>query len=179
MLFQKTNERALYDLLEITLRRFGVNSEYNFKEIISFAGEYGADYIDVIVVGSNPSTASFDNSAFAKGTKSRATIDSWFQDGNNYRIKYTNVVDYKKVNNKALSKSEIIRNLPKIKQRFIAQAKGCKIIALGNTAQEALDLAEVEHYKMWHPSGLCRKWNDKEAGKAKIQDMLEWIKKKN
>jgi hypothetical protein len=179
MLYQKTNELALWDLFGVTLSKFGIHSHLSFNEQLDFAEKYGADYIDVIVVGSNPSTASFDNSAFAKGTKSRTTIDSWFEDGNNYRIQYTNVVDYKKVNNKALSKSEIIRNLPKIKQRFAARAKGFKIVALGNTAQEALDLAGVEHYKMWHPSGLCRKWNDKEAGEAKIKEMLEWIQKKN
>lgn len=147
--------------------------------MLRVADKLGADFIGVVVVGSNPSTASYDNSAFAKGTKSRATIDSWFNDGGDYFIKYRNIVNYKKIDNKPLTKAEIKNNLPEIKQHFQFECANYKIVALGKTAQEALDMAGIKHFKMWHPSGLCRKWNDKEAGEAKIQEMLEWIKKKN
>lgn len=146
---------------------------------MSLAHKYGADYIPVLIVGSNPSNASHDNSAFAVGTKSRATIDSWFDNDNDYLMKYVNIVDYKTAGNKPLTRAEIKNNLPDIKNNFQYWVANYNIIAVGKTAQDALDMAEIEHFKMWHPSGLCRKWNDKEASKAKIQEMLEWIKKKN
>ena len=62
------------------------------------------------------------------------------------------------------------------KKRFENISKLRKIITVGKTAHEALELAGVDHFEMPHPSGLCRFWNDKEAAAAKIQEMLEWLK---
>ena len=102
-----------------TLNKFGIvnlNID-NIVELIDFATKHGA--VDVCIVGSNPSQASVDNTPFHKGTKSRKTIDSWFEkDDGTYYLTFENIVDYKTVDNKPLKKSEIKENLPKIKDRF-------------------------------------------------------------
>lgn len=176
MIYQSSSINALLKYNQ-TLNKFGVvNLDMDdMIELIDFATKYGA--IDVCIAGSNPSQASVDNTPFHKGTKSRRTIDSWLEhDDGAYCLTFENIVDYKTKDNKPLKKSEIVANLPRIKDRFSTLSMDYKIVAVGKTAQEALELAGVEHFKMWHPSGLNHLWNDKEAGEAKIKEMLMWLK---
>lgn len=113
----------------------------------------------LIIVGSNPSSASPDCSPFHPTTKSRQFIDKLFN-GSDYELTYVNLVDYKTDGNKPLSNKVIKSQLVNIKQKFHG-IQDSKIIALGKTASYGLDLAGIEHFALPHPSGLCRFWNDR------------------
>jgi len=180
MEFQKRSQIVFADLFVGTMKRLGVvdkNRPTTVNEVNDYGTKYSKDYISIMFVGSNPSTASPDNSPFHKGTKSRQTIDGWFKGADfNYHCAFANIINYKKQDNKKLTKSEINKNLPKISKRFKNLGRNKLLIAVGNDAQMTLQAAGVEHFKMPHPSGLNRFWNDKEAGEAKIQEMLEWLK---
>lgn len=179
MEFQKSDVDALCDLHLVTLDRLKISnrSGLSLNEVDTFSYKYGLRYIRICIVGSNPSTASPDNTPFHKGTKSRKTIDSWFENADfNYMLQFKNIVNYKKVDNKPITKSEINNNLTSIKSRFTVLSDVGLIIAVGKDAQLALDKADIYHFKMPHPSGLNRFWNDKTAAETKIKNMLEWIK---
>ncbi len=128
---------------------------------------------EIILVGSNPSEASPDNSAFHPCTKSRKFIDRIFA-GSCYSVSYMNLIDHKTDNNKPISKSEIKQNLDQIKDKFELKTSA-KIVALGKTASDGLRLAGIEHFALPHPSGLCRFWNDPAAAEVKIREMFIWI----
>ena len=126
---------------------------------------------EVLLVGSNPSERSLDNSAFHVETKSRQTIDTWFS-GKSVNLKFENVSSSVTNRNRSLNVSEIRACLPNLKQRL----EGYNIIvAVGKTAVKALQMLEIEHFEMWHPSGLCRKWNDKQASAEKITALHRYI----
>ena len=127
----------------------------------------------LIIVGSNPSSASPDCSPFHPTTKSRQFIDKLFN-GSSYELTYINLVDYKTEGNKPLSNKVIKLELVNIKQKFHG-IRDSKIITLGKTASYGLDLAGIGHFALPHPSGLCRFWNDRVASEAKIQEMFRWI----
>jgi len=127
----------------------------------------------LIIVGSNPSSASPDSTPFHPATKSRKFIDKLFKDSD-YQLIYINLVDYKTEGNKPLSNKVIKLELNNIKQKF-HEIRDFKIIAFGKTASYGLNLARIEHFALPHPSGLCRFWNDKSASEAKIMEMFEWI----
>lgn len=55
--------------------------------------------------------------------------------------------------------------------------KYLKVIALGNNASKALTKAGVEHFKMYHPSGLNRKLNNKKDVQKKLKECYEYIRK--
>ena len=129
--------------------------------------------IEIVLVGSNPSQTSPDNSAFHPSTKSRKFIDRIFA-GSGYNMTYMNLIDHKTDNNKPISKSEIKQNLDQIKNKFEPKAS-TKIVALGKTASDGLSLAGVGHFALPHPSGLCRFWNDPVAAEVKIREMFIWI----
>lgn len=126
----------------------------------------------ILIVGSNPSQSSPDNSAFNKSTKSYKTIMSWFSDLNNIELNFANLVDEKTDNNKQLSKSKIRQNIDSIIQKTNGYNT---IIACGKVASMGLHMAEVDHFEMPHPSGLNRFWNSKEQSDLKIKEMLKYI----
>lgn len=185
MLYPKTNQQAYVNFWQ-TLNKLEINKpEIDFKKHLIyisdsevFVREYGTEFDGkVVIVGSNPSRASWSLQAFEKGTKSRSTIDRWFEGEGKYHVVFMNVANFKKDDNKSLTKAEIQQNLPSISLHFKHMIRhGFKIVAVGKTAQTALDIADIPHFKMWHPSGLCRLWNDKKAGEAKIKEMFEWLK---
>lgn len=132
----------------------------------------------VLLVGSNPSSKSPDNSPFHEDTKSRQFVDKWFE-GEGWTVAYENLVDYKTKNNKPLTVLQIKADLPWIVENMGEYNKmGYKIVACGKVAAKGLRLANVEYFEMPHPSGLCRFWNNKEAGEAKVKEMKEWVLKK-
>jgi hypothetical protein len=131
----------------------------------------------VVLVGSNPSSKSPDTSAFHIDTKSRKSVDKWFDDS--WCMTYENLVDFKTAKNKQLSNSQIRENLDHIFANMATYREyGYKIVACGKIASRGLEMAGVEHFEMPHPSGLCRFWNDKEAGEAKINAMKRWVQRR-
>jgi hypothetical protein len=131
----------------------------------------------VVLVGSNPSGKSPDCSAFHPATKSRQFVDKWFED-KDYHLVYMNLVDYKTEGNKPLKLSELDKDEIHSKFKKYTTYKDSHIISCGQTASKGLARAKIPHFAMPHPSGLCRFWNDKEAGEAKVKEMLEWLERK-
>lgn len=131
----------------------------------------------VIIVGSNPGKESPANVAFHPDTKSAKTVSSWFNDEMIY-VYFMNIFNVK----------GDIKTLPKLSAGGITKFKdsfkfhkacGYKIIGCGEYVSKQLNMMQIPHFKMPHPSGCCRFWNDKEAGKAKIEEMLKWVKDGN
>lgn len=110
----------------------------------------------VILVGSNPSTSSPDCSAFHPDTKSRKALDGWLE-GIDAEFKYVNISDSKLASNRPLNNVEIQNHLESLKVKI---ADGEKVIAVGNTADKALNVLKRDHVKVPHPSGRNRILND-------------------
>lgn len=128
----------------------------------------------VLFVGSNPSLASPDNSAFHPNSKTRLTLDSWLKTVNCERY-YVNVADYKTPNNRALTSKEIRLLLPSLETK-ISLHKDCKIVAVGSTAAKALKLIGADFLAIPHPSGRTRQYNDKAFKTATINALILFIK---
>ena len=83
-----------------------------------------------------------------------------------------NVVDYTTPGNRPLKISEIKAAVPELLEKI----KGYeKIIALGNTASKALDIAGVKHFKMPHPSGRNFFWNCPRRTEQKVLQLTEFV----
>lgn len=147
---------------------------YRVSPVSRFCNKYSRTY--VVIVGSNPSNKSPDDSAFHPSTKSRQTVDKWFEGIDEYDISYINLVDKKTDSNKPLKVTDINENEVKKKLVNITAYKSHKIIACGNMASAGLKKAGIQHFKMPHPSGLNHFWNDKEKAKEKIEEMLSWLR---
>ncbi len=155
-----------------TLDRLSVKNKltYSAQELVTYANKHCTT---VTIVGSNPSGKSPDNSAFHPETKSRQFVDEWFEEGG-YDIEYINLIDHKTENNKQLKKSDIEVELTNIRRKLTNKRN---FIACGKIAAMGLNMAGANYFEMPHPSGLCRFWNDKEAGEAKVTEMKEWLNK--
>lgn len=127
----------------------------------------------VLVVGLNPSDDSPNNEPFHENTKSGKTVREWFKDTDCY-VEFENLYDYQHKHGGKPPKSTLI--VPH-KVKYYSTTN-CKIIACGSVVQEVLRKGGIEHFAIPHPSGLCRFWNDKQAGDAKIKEMLQWIAQK-
>jgi uracil-DNA glycosylase family 4 len=128
----------------------------------------------VLFVGSNPGSASPDNSAFHPSSKTRTTLDSWLKDLNCERH-YINVADYKTPNNRALTSKEIKSLLPSLETK-ISVYENHKIVAVGSAAASALRLIGAEFLAIPHPSGRTRQYNDKAFKAATINALILFIK---
>lgn len=157
----------------LTLIKLNIHS---FVDELTDISEYCERYSKkgVVLVGSNPSNKSPDCSAFHPDTKSRKFVDQWFDES--WSVAYENLVDFKTENNKQLSKTQIKENLWDIQSKMDRYTvAGYRIVACGKIAAMGLNMAEVKHFEMPHPSGLCRFWNDKEAGDTKVKEMKKWV----
>lgn len=125
----------------------------------------------IILIGSNPSTKSVNNSPFHPSTKSGQLIRKWFLDLD-VNLNFTNVSNEPTEGNRALRVAEIRAALPHLKQQLKCYNI---VIAVGDTAAKALKMLEIDYFHMWHPSGLCRKWNDKGAAEQKIAELHDYI----
>jgi hypothetical protein len=124
----------------------------------------------IVVLGSNPSQKSPDDSAFSIHTRSGKIIRRWFSEIEG--ICFLNVSNIPTPNNKPLSTAEIKYNLPRLRELL---QDVDKIIAIGNTATYACELLGVPFFKMNHPSGRCRKNNDPALIKARVEEMRNWV----
>lgn len=128
----------------------------------------------VLLIGSNPSEKSPDSSPFHTSTRSRMTIERWFENMN-IEICFDNVCQRTRSENRPLRVSEIKAALPALNQRIQGYGENCKIVALGRTAERALKMLGVEFITMPHPSGRNRFWNNKEQAARKIKQLHEYI----
>ena len=130
----------------------------------------------VIFVGSNPSNASPDLSAFHESTKSSRILRDWIKEANVSEAVSVNVSDETTLNNRALTKSEIeslsydLEN--KIRNHM---TKDTKVVALGKTAAKALSFTGLKFFELPHPSGLNRLLNNQDFVKRKIQELKDFI----
>ena len=127
----------------------------------------------VLFVGSNPSHKSADpGAAFHVSTKSGATLAVWCRNLNN-EIIFTNVFHSPTKSNRPLSDGEVQEGLQQLRET-IQSNSGCKVVALGKTASDALNRLGERHLAMPHPSGLNRQLNDREFVERKIKELEEF-----
>jgi uracil-DNA glycosylase len=127
----------------------------------------------VVIVGSNPSEKSPDNSPFHPSTRSRMTVDAWFS-GLDIDIRFENVCDRTCPRNRPMRVSEIKDNLESLMGR-ISSHGDCKIVALGRTAEKALSMLSMDHISIPHPSGANRFWNNKSAATEVITKLRTYV----
>lgn len=129
----------------------------------------------VLIVGSNPSVKSPNNSAFHPSTRSRMILDEWFKDID-AELHFINVCDRTRPGNRQMRVSEIRECLPSLKSKIkMTKLIHCRVVAVGRTASKALNLLGVEYLEMPHPSGMNRKLNDKEYVASKICELKRFI----
>jgi uracil-DNA glycosylase len=126
----------------------------------------------IMVVGSNPSNRSPDNSAFSVHTQSGKIIREWFSDIEG--VYFFNVLDEPTPNNRHLKISEIRAALPNLRMQLL---DADRIVAVGNTAAIACERLGLTYFKMWHPSRRCRKKNDPVLLRDQVKKMRDWIAK--
>lgn len=127
---------------------------------------------DILFVGMNPSVASPDSSPFHEATKSFKTLKKYLPREVLHSARFVNLSNEKIQQNKPLKRKQARERALQMRQ-LITQYN--KVIAFGNVVSDALSYAEIPHFHMWHPSGLCRTWNDKVATARKIEELLEYI----
>jgi uracil-DNA glycosylase len=128
----------------------------------------------VLIVGSNPSTSSPTGDPFDPSTRSYKTIQSWFKDIPNVELIFCNVCDSCTPNNKPLSMSQIKENAPTLFAKLmIIQAH--RIVAVGATANKALDLFMDNFFALPHPSGRCRIFNDPLVKNKMLSDLRRFV----
>lgn len=71
--------------------------------------------------------------------------------------------------------SEIKASLDRLRRNIEVDVVPDKIVALGKTAERALQMLGIEHFAMPHPSGLNRKLNDPEYVAEKINGLREYL----
>ena len=146
--------------------------EYRMSDIFEYEdfAQHKLKSPKVLFVGINPSDESPDNSAFHPATKSGKIVRGWVKN-TLCTVKFTNLCALKNSDAPKLDK----RKLGVTMEIEVYRMRGYKIIACGEIVSNALTRGKIKHFAMPHPSGLNRFWNDKKAGDAKIQEMLEWI----
>jgi len=127
-----------------------------------------------LLIGSNPSNKSPDNSPFHVSTRSRSIVDEWFKEIDTQDRVFLNISNEKKEGNKALNMKEIQSRLPDLSGQ-LCKFEGYKIVTLGKTASKALTLLRVDFYELPHPSGLNRLLNDKNYIAEKIKGLQSYL----
>ena len=126
----------------------------------------------VLFIGSNPSCKSDVNSAFDKSTGSGRTLHSWIDRANISDFAFANVSDDKTPNNRPLRVSEIKKNVPRLREKIRGYEH---VVAVGKTAETALDMIGIEFFRLEHPSGLNRKLNDAKYVELMIKSLSLFI----
>lgn len=127
---------------------------------------------NILFIGMNPSTASPDDSPFHKETSSYRKLSKYIDSTILDQVKLINLYDKKINNNKCLSVNMAAKCVQN-KQQLITRYN--RIVALGSVVSRALTAHNISHFHMWHPSGLCRLWNNKAATEQKIKELLRFI----
>ncbi len=120
----------------------------------------------VVVVGSNPS--------HSPGGPTLKNLNKWLIQMNAPIISFCNVAEFHTENNRPLKRSEY--NLESLSEYVVG---GDKVIALGNTASNALKLLKVEHFKLPHPSPRNRQLNDLQFVNCKLEECRIYLEVNN
>lgn len=128
----------------------------------------------ILFVGSNPSEKAASEEPFHESTKSGKVLREWVARAGITNFKFGNIVNKATPGNRGLSKKEI-SSYAGVLNIQIRSLKPTHVIALGNQAAFALDICEIKHLKMPHPSGLNRKLNDPAYVEEQINKLKEYI----
>lgn len=130
----------------------------------------------VIFVGSNPAEASPDPSIPFAGTRSGKTLQEWMQAIGVDAATMVNVSAAKTEKNRKLRVSEY--ELERLRSELhwgIDYYSHATVIALGETAADALRRLDVSFFKLPHPSGRNRKLNDKEYVSRVLEECRQFV----
>lgn len=131
--------------------------------------------IKVLIVGSNPSTESRNKKIPFQGSKSWIRLNSWIEklDLNEGIGTYDiiNVSDKRTRHKVPLKKSEY-----QIKRLLIKAKNYDKVIALGNTAADALEMAGINYHKIDHPSPINRRLQDSDYVESMLDQCKSFLK---
>ena len=127
----------------------------------------------VVLVGSNPSQRSPDNSPFHISTRSRIIVDEWFRDMG-CEISFMNICEEKTQDNKPLTQKQIRNHLLPFSKR-LSELNPDKIVTLGRSAEYGCQILGIPFFPMPHPSGLNRQLNDKKFIDSKIEELRKFI----
>jgi len=126
----------------------------------------------ILFVGSNPSHLNYDPLVPFAGSKSEKSFKEWadFLAPEGYKV--INAVDKVTEKNRRIDSSEI--NILDFKAK-IMDNNPTRIIALGNTAATALEMAGEDFFKLPHPSPLNRFLNNKVYLNAVLEECKKWL----
>lgn len=127
----------------------------------------------ILFVASNPSKLNNDPNIAIIGSKSEQTFNSWAEylvPSKDYFV--INVSDKVTDDNRPLKKTEY--DLLKL-SNYAINPTFTKIVALGNTAADALDQIGMEYYKLPHPSPRNRFLNNTVQVEAVLEDCKQWL----
>src|SRR5271165_5389735 len=131
----------------------------------------------ILFIGSNPSRRSKSVVPFYEDTGSNKVLTKWcsqLEAGTIESLHYWNVTHQPTPGNRPLKTCEIHDALPKL-LKSIDEICPDKIVTLGKTAEKALQLLNVEHYPMPHPSGRNRLLNDPKYVEEKINGLKGYL----
>lgn len=128
----------------------------------------------ILLLGSNPSGSSANNTAFDVSTNSGRTLSTWMAMTGCHPCSCHNVSNTPTPNNRPLTVGEIKANLARL-NNDINMVSPDKIVAVGKTAAKALTLLRLEFFELPHPSGLNRQLNDPKFIEEKIKKLAEFI----
>lgn len=134
----------------------------------------------ILFVASNPSHLNEDPRIPFKGSRSEKNFNEWVNRLAPNGYKAVNVIDTVTEGNRALKKSEIESSILELCEK-IKVNKNKKIIALGKTAQIAIEMArpimgEIDYFALPHPSPRNRFLNNREQVEAVLEECERWIK---
>jgi hypothetical protein len=127
----------------------------------------------ILFVASNPSKLNTDPEIAMVGSKSEKTFNGWVEylvTNGDYKV--VNVSDKVTDDNKPLKKTEY--DLLKL-STYAIHPSVTKIVALGNTAADALDQIGIKYYKLPHPSPLNRFLNNTAQVEAVLEDCKKYL----
>lgn len=131
----------------------------------------------ILFIGSNPSQRSKSVIPFWHDTRSNQVLTGWCSqlEANSIEsLHYWNVAHFTTPDNRPLKMCEIHDALPKLLNK-INEICPDKIITLGKTADKALQLLNIEHLAMPHPSGRNRLLNDLSHVAEKIKALRNYV----
>jgi hypothetical protein len=127
----------------------------------------------ILFVASNPSRLNTDPAVAMIGSKSERNFNEWVEylvPSGQYQV--VNVSDVVTENNRALKRSEY--NLLRL-ANYAIHPSVTKVVALGNTAADALDQIGIKYFKLPHPSPLNRFLNNKVQVEAVLEECKKWL----